>query len=231
MANRGALLTSSILLAVALGAAACSSGSGGPSATPTTHASKATFCSDNAKLDRASTNATSATAFVSVLRKDKAVLDSFAANIPDDSIRPAAEKLVSAARSALAANNADSFESAAVVADGARVDTYCGEQSDGSPLPSDFAAGKGTAFCTQEATVAGGLEAASSVAAALTFLKANQAAVTAFAADIPGTVQTDAHTLVTAAQAAVADNDGTKIFTQPVATALINLDLYCGVNH
>jgi hypothetical protein len=234
--RRRATITSSVLGtvvlgAVALGAAACSSSPGAGTAAPTVHATKAAFCADNAKLDMASANATSASAFLSVLRKDTGVLDNFAANIPDTGIRPDAQKLVTAARAALATNNADNFASAPLVAAGASVDSYCGEQSDGTPLPADFALGRGTVFCSQETTVAAGLESASSAAAAVTFLKDHQAALTAFASDIPATVQTDAQTLVAAAQAAVADNDGTKIFTQAVASALNNVDLYCGVNH
>jgi hypothetical protein len=217
------------LLIVASALAACAA----PSSKPIVTAQnvKAVFCQDNAMLSKESASATSSADFVSILRTDTAAVNGFAHNIPSAGIRSDAEKLVAATRSSLASNNASAFNAPDVVAAGAHVDTYCGQQSDGSPLPKNFAAGRGTAFCTVEATITTGLEGSATPAAAVTFLKNNTTALDTFVAKTPVAEQSDAQSLLSAARSAVTQNDGTKILTQATASVLNSLDLYCGVNH
>jgi len=225
-----------LLCTAAVGVAACSSKTSTTSTTSTTAASgttstKTAFCGYNITLDKGSSSVSSAADLLTFLKANKAALDGFANNIPNDSIRADAQSLVTAARAAVAANDASTLGNPSLLANGAAIDTYCGVQGDGSPLPANFAAGKGTAFCTDEAAISAGLGSATTAAEAVAFLNANQAKISDFAANIPSAVQSDAQSLVTAANAAIAGNDGSLIQTQAVSTAANNVDLYCGVNH
>ncbi len=215
----------------AVGVTACSSNSSSPTTTASASATKAAFCGFNTTLDKASSTVTSAADLLTVLKANTAALNGFANNIPSGSIQAQAQALVAAARAAVAANNVNSLNDPSFAADGAAVDTFCGEQGNGTALPADFGTGKGTGFCNDEATLSNGLGNAATPADAVTFLKANQSTINDFAANIPSAVQSDAQSLVTAANAAIAANDGTLIQTQAVSTAGNNVDLYCGVNH
>jgi hypothetical protein len=217
----------------AVGVTACSSNSSSPTTTASATATKATFCGDNTTLDKGSANADSASAFLAYLKANQTLLNNLANNIPNDSIKAQATALINAAKNAVATNNASAFggSNAALAADGAAVDTYCGVSGDGTPLPADFGAGKGSSFCADEAALSAGLENAATPADAVTFLMANVAKINDFAANIPTAVQSDAQTLVTAARAAIAQNDGTQVETNAVSNAANNVDLYCGVNH
>jgi hypothetical protein len=215
----------------AVGVAACSSNSSSPTTTASATTSKAVFCGFNATLDKAGSSVTSASDFLNVLKANKAAIDGLANNLPNDSIKTQAQALINAARTAVANNSTSGLSDPSLSADGAALDTYCGVQGDGSPLPANFGTGKGSGFCADEAAISAGLGNAATPADAITFLKANQAKINDFAANIPAAVQSDAQSLVTAAQAAVAANDGTLIQTQAVQTAGNNVDLYCGVNH
>jgi hypothetical protein len=222
-----------LLCVAAVGVGACSSNTSTTSTTAAsgTTSTKTAFCGYNITLDKGSSNVSSAADFLTFLKANKAALDGLAKNIPNDSIRADAQSLVAAARAAVAANDANTMSSPSLMADGAAMDTYCGVQGDGAPLPANFAAGKGTAFCADEAAISAGVSSAATPAAAVAFLVANQAKISDFAANIPSAVQSDAQSLVTAARAAIASNDGSQIETQAVSTASNNVDLYCGVNH
>ena len=215
----------------AVGVTACSSNSSTTSTTASAASTKAAFCGFNITLDKASSNVTTAADFLNVLKANKAAIDGLANNLPNDAIKAQAQAIIDAARQAVANNSASNLGNATLSADGAAVDTYCGVAGDGTPLPANFGAGKGSTFCADEAAISSGLGNAASPADALAFLKANQAKITDFAANIPSAVQSDAQSLVTAANAAIAANDGTLIETQAVNTAGNNVDLYCGVNH
>jgi hypothetical protein len=237
------VITTLVTLVLAGGAAACSSGSsssgssasggasGATSAAASSPGAKSAFCADNVTLDKAGASVTTPAAFLNALEGEQSVIDDFAAHIPDGSIRPEAQALVDAVRHAVAANDASAFGQPSLQADGAAVDTYCGVDGSGNPLPADFAQGKGSAFCSDEAFLSNGVSSAQAASGIVTFLQANQAKVDDFAAHIPPAVQADAQTLVDAARAAVASNDGTKLQTDAISTASTDVDLYCGVNH
>jgi hypothetical protein len=215
----------------AVGVTACSSNSSTTSTTASATSTKTAFCGFNITLDKAGSNVSSDADFLNVLKANKAAIDGMANNVPSGAIKAQAQAIINAARTAVANNSTSGLDIPSLNTDGAAVDTYCGVQGDGTPLPANFAAGKGSTFCNDEAALSSGLGNAQSPADALAFLKANQAKVTDFAANIPSAVQNDAQSLVTAANAAVAANDGTLIQTQAVQTAANNVDLYCGVNH
>jgi hypothetical protein len=230
MSQRSVAITSVVLFAVAVGTGACSSGNGGTPASAA-RSSKTAFCSANATLDKASVNVDSAAGFVAVLKANTAALNTFAHNVPGGTVGVDAKKLVAAARLALAANSATAFDTPAVVTAGADIDTYCDEQSDGSALPSDFGAGKGSAFCSDESVISTGLNSADDAAALVSFLSNSHSTLVDYAAKIPGAVQGDAQTFVTAAQSAVSSGNADDILNQRVETALTQVDLYCGINH
>ena len=215
----------------AVGVTACSSNSSSPTTTASAASTKSAFCGFNITLDKAGSNVTSDADFLNVLKANKAAIDGLANNLPNDPIKTQAQAIINAARTAVAHNSTNGLSNPALNADGAAVDTYCGVAGDGSPLPANFGAGKGSTFCADEATISPGVGNAATPADAVAFLKANQAKLTDFAANIPSAVQSDAQTLVTAANAAVAANDGTLIETQAVGMAATNVDLYCGINH
>jgi hypothetical protein len=214
----------------AVGVSACSSNSSSSTTTAAAASTKAAFCGFNVTLDKAGSAVTSDADFLNVLKANKAAIDGMANNVPG-AIKAQAQAIINAARTAVANNSTSGLDLPSLNTDGAALDTFCGVQGDGTPLPANFAAGKGSGFCADEAVLSSGLGNAASPADALAFLKANQAKVTDFAANIPSAVQSDGQVLVAAANAALAANDGTLIQTQAVQTSGNNVDLYCGVNH
>jgi hypothetical protein len=215
----------------AVGVTACSSNSSSSTTTVAATNTKTVFCGYNTTLDKGSSSVSSAADFLAYLKANQTLLNNLSNSIPNDSIKAQATTIINAAKAAVASNNANALSSPAISSAGAAVDTYCGTSGAGTPLPANYGAGKGSSFCADEAALSSGLGNAASPADAVTFLKANQAKITDFAANIPSAVQSDAQTLVTAANAAIAGNDGTLIQTQAVGTAANNVDLYCGVNH
>jgi hypothetical protein len=215
----------------AVGVTACSSNSSSTTTTAAATNTKAVFCGYQTTLDKGSANVNSDAAFLAYLKANQTLIDNLAKSIPNDSIKDQATTLYNAAKAAIAANSTNALNDPSINVDGGAVDTYCGVQGDGTPLPANFAAGKGSTFCADEAFISSGLGNAAAPADAITFLKANQAKIADFAANIPSAVQSDAQSLVAAANAALAANDGTLIQTQAVQTAGNNVDLYCGVNH
>ena len=212
----------------AVGVTACSSNSSSTSTTAAATHTKAVFCGYVTTLDTGSANVSSAADFLAYLKEHQTLLNNLSNNIPNDSIKDQATQLLNAVRAAVAANNVNAFNA---INQGAAIDTYCGVQGDGTPLPANFAAGKGSTFCADEAAISAGLGNANTPADAIAYLNANVAKVNDFAANIPSAVQSDAQSLVAAARATIAANDGTLIQTQAVQTAGNRVDLYCGVNH
>jgi hypothetical protein len=218
----------------AVGVTACSSNSSSTSTTAAATNTKAVFCGYNTALDKGSSNVSTQADFLAYLKAHQALLDNLAKSIPNDSIKAQATTLVHAAQAAVAANNVSALNDPAISSGGAAVDTYCGTQGDGTPLPANFAAGKGTPLCTADATLSAGAGNAATPADQLAFLAANQATINAFAAAIPSApsdIQTAATTLVTTTKAAIAANDPSPMGAQAFQDAGNMVDLYCGVNH
>lgn len=89
----------------------------------TKHASKATFCSTNDSIDRASANTTSYAGFLAILKTHTHDLTLLKENAPSGSVGRTALQLVSGAEAAIAANDVNDLNS---LPNGANVDTYCG---------------------------------------------------------------------------------------------------------
>jgi hypothetical protein len=105
-------------------------------ATPTASgaASKAAFCRDNAAIDQAATGGFgSPGALLTYFKTNPGVIDDFGRNAPSD-IQADAQFLVNAVHAAIDTNNATSVSSADVAAAGARVDSYCGQNANGTQI-------------------------------------------------------------------------------------------------
>ncbi len=218
-----------LLFVVAVAAGACG-GTSGTASTSNTYSSKAAFCGYNTQLVKAGSNVTSAADFLTALKANSAAIVALAKNIPNDNIRPDAQAIADAYSSAITSNSASALGGPSLDKAALSVDTYCGVQTNGTPLPADFAAGKGTAFCADLAALNTGLTSAANSADAIAFLKANQAKLDDLAAHIPSAVKTDAESLVSAARAAVASNDASQIEGLLTSAAAKSPNLYCGSN-
>src|ERR1039458_6998672 len=100
-----------LLCVAAVGVGACSSNTSttSTSAGSGTTSTKTAFCGYNITLDKGSSNVSSAADFLTFLKANKAALDGLAKNIPNDNIRADAQGLVTAARAAVAANDANAL--------------------------------------------------------------------------------------------------------------------------
>jgi hypothetical protein len=93
---------------------------------------KTAFCNDNATLDKAFSGIQNAADFLTALKANQATVDDFDKNTPPD-IKADASVLVTAAHTAISANDASGFQAAAVATAGTNVDNYCGQNPDGTP--------------------------------------------------------------------------------------------------
>jgi hypothetical protein len=113
---------------------ACSSGSGSTgSTTSSASGDKTAFCNDNATLDKASSPVQQPSDLIPVLKANQATINDFKANAPSD-IASSADALVTAANNAIASGDASGFTTQAIQAAGTKVDAYCGQNPDGTPI-------------------------------------------------------------------------------------------------
>jgi hypothetical protein len=208
------------------GLAGCSSSNPTGSA-----AQKSAFCGANIAIDKASANVNSQTDFVTVLKAHRSQLSTMQNNLPGGSLGTEARDEINAADQAIAKNSANPLNSIPSTA-GGDLDTYCGVDGSGNPLPSYFAAGKGTALCSVNSKIDAGTANAQGPSDILAFLKAHQDLVSQFAADmssLPSSLTEEGQQLVTSAQQAIATNNA-NLLNQTVLTDAMDMDLYCGQN-
>ncbi len=225
-----AVSTPLVLCLVAVATAACGSS---PKASATSHSTKSAFCAANVKLDKASANVTSDAGFLAVLKANSADLDALDNNAPAGKVGQEVRALVKAARAAVAAGNANALNSPSLDSAGSDVDTYCGVDGNGDPLPPYFAAGKGSAFCSVAGSINQGTSSATSSTGVLTFLAAHQTLINQYATyvpNLPTSVRSDAQSLVTTSRAAIAANNASLLGTAAVENASASVALYCGQN-
>jgi hypothetical protein len=220
------------LLLGAFALSACGSSSKS-SATGATNNTKTAFCADNVKLDRAFSNVQSSADALAAMKANQSTIGDMTAHLPAGTVGSEARQLLSAVQQAIAKNDINVL-SGVNNSYGADIDTYCGVDTNGDPLPADFAHGKGTPLCNADTTLSDGVGNASDSTAGLAFLKSHQSDIDAFAAGVPAlpsTVQTAAQTLVTSARAAISSNDPSGLDAQSFQDAATTVDLYCGINH
>lgn len=97
---------------------------------------KTTFCNDNATLDKATAAATQPSDLVQIFKDNSSVVSDFEAEAPADIISDAST-LANAAKAAISSGDATTFTNQSLVDAGKKVDAYCGQNSDGSPLTGD----------------------------------------------------------------------------------------------
>ncbi|HUI03907.1 MAG TPA: hypothetical protein VLZ77_10220 [Acidimicrobiales bacterium] len=220
-----------VLGLVAAGAAAC--GSSGPSAGDSAAAHKRLFCAADVTLDKAAANATSAAGFLAVLKAHPSQLAAIKDNAPAGKAGSEARALAGAAQKAVADNNIDALNDPSLESAGGDIDTYCGVDGVGDPLPSYFAAGKTSAFCSASNSINNGTSDATGPADVLTFLKAHTSLLDQMAsqlAALPAAVKADAQDLVNTARSAVSGNNADELGTQTVQSDSMTVNLYCGIN-
>jgi hypothetical protein len=227
-----------VLGLVAIGGAACGSSGSSPAASGSTttsaaSASKTTFCDANTTLDKASSNVNSGADFINVLKSHASTLATLKANLPPGKVGTEAKALLQAADTAVATNNPNALFNPSLQANGGDIDTYCGVDGSGNPLPAYFGAGKSTAFCGVNDQISAGTESAQSPADILTFLSAHPDLVSQFTADVPNlpsSIKSQAQDLATAAKQAISSKDAAPLGTDAINTDAMNVSLYCGQN-
>jgi hypothetical protein len=216
-----------LALGTAVGLAGCSSS---PSAAATAATRKTAFCGGNIKIDKASANVTTQAGFVIVLKDNQSALTAMDKNLPSGSIGSDARQIIAAARSAISGNtNAINNVPSSV---GGNLDTYCGVNGNGAPLPAYFAAGKGTAFCTGFLPIYEAVGNASSAAQVLAALESKKPEIAQLATDVsglPSSIKTQASATVSLAQTAVAENSAASLKQNGNGPAA-SVALYCGQN-
>jgi len=93
---------------------------------------KTAFCDDNATIDKA-TASVQASDLIAVLKANQATINDFQATAPPD-IVTSAGPLAIAANNAIASGDISAFNTQAIQADGNKVNAYCGQNPDGTPI-------------------------------------------------------------------------------------------------
>ncbi len=101
------------------------------SATPAT-ASKASFCQDNATLDKATASATTGAELVTALAANQSTIIHFGQVAPA-AFTDRAQVLVTGAATAIKSKNGDAFATAKYVNVSKAINSYCGQKADGTP--------------------------------------------------------------------------------------------------
>ena len=230
-----------LMLIASIGAACGSSGNttaatggSGGSTAASTSANKAGFCADLVKIDKAGMNATSAQSFLQILQANQSVLADMAKHLPGGSLGAEAQQVLNAANTAINTNNTGALNSPSLSHSGGDLDTYCGVDVNGAPLPNYFGQGKASAFCVADTQISQGTSTATDPSSILAFLSSHQSLVNQFGANISGlptSIKSEAQSLFSAAQSAISSNNASALGAPAVSTDANDVDLYCGINH
>jgi hypothetical protein len=220
-------LSGPVVLALGLIASLAGCSSSNPTGS---QAQKSAFCGANDAIDRAGANVNSAAGFLAVLKTHQAQLSTMKDNLPPGSVGAEARQLVNAAQQAVAQNSINPLNGGPT--SGGDVDTYCGVDGNGNPLPSYFATGKGTALCAANDQINAGTANVSTPSDILAFLKAHQNLVNQVGAalsSLPSSLTAEGQQLVTTAQQAIATNNP-NLLTPTIGKDAMDISLYCGHN-
>ena len=208
---------------------ACSSGGTKSSSSAST---KAAFCSANVTIDKAAANAQSPQDFLTVLKQNGPALAAMRKNAPAGRIGTEAKALVGTADKAVSSNNINDLEQVPQ-SYGGDIDTFCGVDGNGDPLPAYFAQGKGSQFCSAIDQINTGTSQAQGPDDILAFLKAHQdlvAQVSSNAGNLPASLKSEVQTLVGSARQAIATNKSDPLGSPDVQNDAADASLYCGQN-
>jgi hypothetical protein len=194
------------------------------------HASKAAFCGANDSVDRASANVDSNAGFLAVLKTHSHDLAVLKENAPPGALGQTVIEVVNDAEAAVSSNNANELNN---LPGGGSIDTYCGVNGNGSPLPAYFGHGETTPFCSTFVPIYQAAGNAPNQAAVLSALKAHQAQVDQLASDLstlPKSIKAKASVAVGNAQKAIASNNPSAIGNGNGNGPASDVALYCGQN-
>jgi hypothetical protein len=194
-------------------------------------ASKSAFCGANDQIDRASANVNSNAGFLAVLKSHSHDLAILKKDAPSGAVGQTARQTVNDAEAAISTDNANALNN---LPDGAAVDTYCGVDGNGNPLPSYFGKGKSTTFCSTFVPVYQAVgNAEPNKAAALSALMAHQAQISQLASELsslPKSIKAKATATVDKAQTAITTKNPSAIVGGNGNGPASYVALYCGQN-
>jgi hypothetical protein len=195
------------------------------------HPSKAAFCSADISVDKASASVDSDAAFLAVLKAHTAQITALVKNAPAGQVGKVAREIGADADAAIASNSASSLNNAP---SGGAVDTYCGVDGMGSPLPKNFGDGKATKFCASFVPVYAAVgNAAGNSAATLAALTSHETQVSHAASELsqlPSSIKASARTTVQKAQTAISTKSAAALQGNGSGDASL-VALYCGQNN
>ena len=172
---------------------------------------------------------TSRAGLLAVLKTHAADIKAMKKDAATGAIGTTVRQVVATVDTAFAAGNANDLNS---IPSGASVDTYCGVDGEGVPLPKYFAAGKRTSFCATFLPVFQAVENASTQAGAVAALVGHKTQVSQAASELsglPSSIKAKASTTLKGAQTAIATNSAAALGlggTSPAPSVAI----YCGQN-
>jgi hypothetical protein len=193
------------------------------------YASKAAFCGANESITRADAKVDSVAGFLAALKSHTHQLAVMKKNAPSGAVGQTVQQLVSGAEAAISANNANALNN---LPSGGPVDTYCGVDGSGNPLPSYFGKGKASAFCSTFLPIFQAVSNATGPAGVLAALTTNKAQVNQLASELstlPRSIKAKATTTVDKAQTAITTNSAAAIQGNGSGAAMY-VALYCGQN-
>jgi hypothetical protein len=226
------VLAAGMFTALASGTVVSASESGVGAAAAAKGASKAVFCGANDAIDRESANVESVTGFLAILKSHPNQWNALKKNVPSGPLGTTVRRLINAVESAQSTGNTGEFISA-VSSSGGDVDTYCGVQGNGRPLPAYFNKGTNTSFCSTFMPVYEAVGYDSSEAAALAALTTHQTQIGELAsglAALPKSIRSKAASLVSLAQTAIATKNAAPV-TSDHSQNGPDVALYCGQNN
>jgi hypothetical protein len=195
------------------------------------HASKAAFCEANDSIDRAGANVSSNAGFLAVLKKHTHDLTVLKENAPSGALGQTVQGTVTEAETAISSNNANELNN---IPDGANIDTYCGVNGNGNPLPAYFSKGTGTAFCSTFLPIYVAVSNAPNAAGRVAALTAHEAGINQLASELstlPKSLKAKATATLDKAQAAIKTNNPAKINGSGNGSGpAMYVALYCGQN-
>lgn len=232
MRKLGTTLCGVVVLAIGLATGStAASGSSSATAATTAGAHKTAFCAGNLKIDKAGATVNSNAGFLKVLKDNKAALSAMHKNLPSGTVGTDARKEIAAAQAAIASGNVNDLNTVPSSA-GGDIDTYCGVDGSGSPLPKYFATGKGSSFCATFLPIYQAVSNANSSAGALAAMVANKAQIAQLAIEVsglPASIKAKASATVTMAQTAITENSAASLKGNGSGPAPA-VALYCGQN-
>ena len=222
--------SASVILAVLASGIVAGSTVGVSVAGAAEHASKAAFCGANDSIDRAGANVMTNAGFLAVLKKHTHDLTVLKENAPAGAIGQTVDETVTAAEAAISSDNANELNN---LPDSGSIDTYCGVDGNGLPLPAYFGKGTATPFCSTFVAVYQSAQSATNKAGVLAALTAHQAQVEQLASalsSLPKSIKAKATAAVDNAQKAIATNNPSAIGGGNGGGPASYVALYCGQN-